>query len=239
MTSPVGSFIDAILGKMGPGAEFSVFLDDNKRRAVMRGIFESYYAAQNGIVVFDTNRAWCARMELIADLFPEARVIACARQLGWVIDSIERQFKSTPLAPPTIFQGATVYSRVEAISRSDGIVGVGWTAMKEAYYGAHSDKMMVLRYETLTTCPRQAVGDIYDFIGEDRYDHDFDNVVFDDDRARDYDTKVGVPGLHRITAKVRYPGSRVPVIPPELFMKSQTDNFWENENLNSRKVKVV
>jgi sulfotransferase len=239
MTSPVWSFVDAVVTKMGPGAEFSVFLDDDKRRTVLRGIFESYYAEQDGAVVFDTNRAWCARMDLVAELFPDARVIACARQLGWVVNSIERQFKSVPMAPPAIFQGATVYSRVEAISRGDGVVGSAWTAMKEAYYGTHANKMMVLRYETLTTCPTQAIDAIYDFIGEDRYSHDFNNVVFDDAAAREYDARAGIPGLHSVGAKIKPQTPRIPIIPPELFMKSQTDNFWENETLNSRNVKVV
>jgi sulfotransferase len=41
-------------------------------------------------VIFDTNRGWCAWTPAIARLFPDARVIACVRELPWVIDSIER-----------------------------------------------------------------------------------------------------------------------------------------------------
>ena len=216
-----------------------MFLDACRRRAILTGIFEKYYGNITDTVVFDTNRAWCARMDLIADLFPDAKVIACVRQLGHVIDSTERQYRAQALAPPTIFQGATVYSRVEAAVRGDGFAGGAWNSLKEAYYGQHSNRLMLLRYETLVSCPTLAMGELYAFIGEDHYAHDFDNVVFDDAGAREYDLKVGIPGLHGVAPKIRESAPRVPVIPPDLFIKCQIDNFWENPKLNSRNVKVI
>jgi len=40
--------------------------------------------------VFDTNRVWCAKLPAITDLFPNARIICCVRDICWIMDSIER-----------------------------------------------------------------------------------------------------------------------------------------------------
>jgi hypothetical protein len=70
--------------------EYSVFIDDAKRQRILHGLFDNYYAGCPAEVIFDTNRAWCAWMPAIARPFPDAKVIACVRELPWVIDSIER-----------------------------------------------------------------------------------------------------------------------------------------------------
>ena len=70
--------------------EFSVFIDDNKRERILRGLFNDFYAHCTAEVIFDTNRGWCGWMPAIVRLFPDAKVIACVREVQWVVDSIER-----------------------------------------------------------------------------------------------------------------------------------------------------
>ena len=51
----------------------------------MRDCFGGYYAdIHREKLVFDTNRLWCAKLALIAALFPHAKVICCARDVPWV-----------------------------------------------------------------------------------------------------------------------------------------------------------
>ena len=51
-------------------------------------------ASAEMVTIIDTSRMWCSRMPLLADLYPEARVIVCVRELVWVIDSFERIWQS-------------------------------------------------------------------------------------------------------------------------------------------------
>ena len=63
MTGPVGSLIDAMLRSMSMNNETAIFITDEQRRALLQGIFSTYYAElPKGHVVFDTNRNWCARL---------------------------------------------------------------------------------------------------------------------------------------------------------------------------------
>ena len=57
------------------------------------------YADCTAEVIFDSNRAWGAWMPAIARLFPDAKVIACVRELRWVIDSIERLIRRNVFGP--------------------------------------------------------------------------------------------------------------------------------------------
>ena len=91
MTSPVGSLFTAMLREVSQGNETAVFIDDDQRTAILRGLFANYYFREHpGRTVFDTNRLWTSKLPTLAALFPEARVICCVRHVPWILDSIER-----------------------------------------------------------------------------------------------------------------------------------------------------
>ena len=115
------------------------------------------------------------------------------------------------------------------------MVGFAINALKEAYFGAHSKNLMLLRYETLTQSPGAAMQAVYDFVGEKIFQHDFNNVVFD---ADEFDARLGTPGLHRVGRRVRHE-KRETILPPDIFRRYEDDNFWNNVALNKRRVRVV
>ena len=114
MSGPLAGLFGALLGEMSARNEFSVFLDDTKRQRILHGLFDNFYADCTAEVIFDTNRAWCGWMPALARLFPDAKVIACVRELPWVVDSIERLIQRNVFSPSSIFNyssGGTVYTR--------------------------------------------------------------------------------------------------------------------------------
>jgi sulfotransferase len=238
MSGPVGGFFTSLLGQMSGANEFSVFLDATQKKAILKGVFENYYAAQHHKVVFDTNRLWCSKMAALAELFPDARVIACVRETAWIVDSIESLIQRNAFEMSKIFNfdsGGTVYSRAEGVSGATGMVGFAINALKEAYFGAHTKNLMLLRYETLTQNPAEAIKALYDFVDEKFFPHDFNNVVFD---ADEFDTRLGTPGLHRVGRQVKCE-KRETILPPDIFRRYENDNFWNNAALNTRRVRVI
>src|SRR5260370_7710516 len=87
---------------------------------MLRGLVENFYAGQaDAGVVFDTSRLWCSRMQLLETLFPEAKVIACVRQLSWVLDSMERLGRRQPDGVSKVFRvdtNTTAPSRVDTLT---------------------------------------------------------------------------------------------------------------------------
>ena len=198
MTGPVGGMVTTLLSTMTPQSETAVFLDETKRRELLRAVVTAYYADQDGKeVVFDTNRLWCARLPLIRELYPEARVLCCVRNVAWIMDSFERLVRRNAFEPSTLFatpeERATVYSRTEALPHRDRVVGFAYSALKEAYYGEHSDHLLLIDYDILAQKPEACLRLVYRFLGEDWFEHDFERVEYDEP---EFDRRLGAPGLH-------------------------------------------
>jgi sulfotransferase len=239
MSGPLAGLVGALLGEMSGRNEFSLFIDDAQRRRLVHGLFENYYGPELAAeVIFDTSRAWCTRLPAIRQLFPASRVIACVRHVSWVIDSIERLVRQNAFSPSSIFSyapGGTVYTRANGLAGADGMVGYAYDALKEAFYGEDTDRLMLVQYETLVREPAKALAAIYDFIGEIPFIHDFEHVHYD---VREFDIRAGTPGLHDVRPRVA-PAERDTILPPDLFHRFENDAFWRTPELNRRGVRIV
>ena len=237
MSSPMGALVSANLGLMGPGTEAGLLVEEAQKPRILRGLFDAFYADSPAEVVFDTNRAWCARMPLLREMFPAARVIACVRDVSWIMDSLERIIRRQPFQPTRLFHGqenATVYSRVETLARADRLVGYPWAALKEAFYGEQAERLLIVEYDFLARAPEKVLRLVYDFIDEPWWDgHDFENVEYD---APAFDAALGLDGLHRVRPKVEFQERRT-VLPPDLFRKFQGMDFWRD--LTASKANVI
>ncbi|MEY1589745.1 sulfotransferase [Burkholderia sp. Bmkn7] len=239
MTSPVAMLCGAVHGKMC-GGEFSTFFDDDRRTNILRGIFDSYYpGVTDDQVVFDTNRTWTGRASLLAALYPQARIICCVREIGWIIDSVEAMLAKNPLQLSRMFNfqpGSSVYARAEFLMETErGLIGHPWSTLREAWFGVEAKRLTLVSYDRLVREPEKILRSLYREIGEPWFDHDFENVVYDEP---DYDAHLGMPGLHKVRSKVEYQ-SRKPCIPPDLFAKYAGTSFWEKPELNTRQVTLL
>ena len=242
MSGPLYGLFNTLLGEMSARNEFAVFVDNAQRRRVLAGLVRSFHAghaAEDGIV-FDTSRAWTSKLSAISELFPRSKVIACVRHMPWIIDSIERIVQRNMFQPSIMFDyqaGGTVYSRADGVAGPNGMVGYSYNALKEAFFGQNTGRMMLLQYETLVAEPGRALDAVYEFIGEPRFAHDFESVSFD---ARSYDERAGTPGLHEVRPRVSAAyARRDTILPPDLFRRFENDSFWRNPELNPRKVLIV
>lgn len=228
MTGPVGGLVTTLLNAMSAQNETAVFLDEPKRRAILRAVVEAYYADDPADVVFDTNRMWCARLPLIRALFPDAKVLCCVRNVAWVMDSFERLVRKNAFEPSKLFgsaeERATVYSRTEALAHRDRVVGFAYSALKEAYYGEHSDHLLLVDYDILAQRPQACLQLVYRFLGEPPFDHDVGHVDYD---APEFDRQLGAPGLHTVQGPVRY-APRRSILPPDLFQRYDQLTFWND-----------
>ena len=239
MSSPVASLLGSLHKQMS-GSGFDVFFDNAKRASILRSVFDAYYPETlANPVVFDTNRTWTGRIALLGELYPNARVICCVREIGWIIDSVECMLAKNPLQLSRIFNfqpGASVYSRTETLMNSDtGLVGLPWSNLREAWFGENAKRLILVPYDHLVKQPKLVLDRLYTELGEAPFAHDFNNVVYDEP---DYDEFLGMPGLHTVRQKVEY-RSRQPCIPPDIFTKYATAHFWEKPELNTRGVTIL
>jgi sulfotransferase len=228
MTSPVGSLFTSLYNTMGSDNEFSEFIDERQRERVLRGIFDLYYQDHEQAVILDTNRLWCARLPLLLRLFPGAKVLCTVRNVAWIMDSVERLVRKNAIQPSKLFNGPeqsnTVYHRVEALASRDRLVGFSYYALKEAFYSPEARSMLVIDYEHLTQAPEKVLPLIYQFLGEEPFAHKFDQLDYQEPT---FDARLGLHGLHEVKRKVAF-RPRATVLPPDLFEKFNTLDFWKN-----------
>ena len=240
MTSPVADIMGVVVAEASSRNDFAFDVSDEQRVALLRGLVENFYSVDpRPEAIFDMSRLWCSRMGLLNTLFPGVKVIACVRQLAWVLDSMERLVLKQPVSVSKVFRydtNTTVYSRVEALTDPRGMVGFAYQATKEAFYGEHArDHLLLLTYESLVRDPEAAMPAVYAFLGEPWFAHDFDNIEYS---ADEFDARVGMPGLHSVRAKVEAV-ERTPVLPREVFGRFANEAFWADPKNNINQVAIV
>lgn len=229
ISSPVGGLFNNMLPQFSAGSEFGPLITREQRQRLLRGLFDSYYAdKQDKAVIFDSNRMWSAKMPLLMDQFQSSKVIACVRNVAWIMDSLERRYRADPYEQTRLFnddvERNTVYSRVDTLAQRNRLVGFAWAALKEAFYGEHAPSLLLVDYDLLVRSPKKVLSLIYQFIDQPEFEHDFDNIQFD---APEFDSALGLHGMHKVRPKVSVE-TRHTVLPPDLFDQYSKLSFWKD-----------
>lgn len=229
MTSPIGPVFNATLNAMGADNEFALFFKEEQKRSILAGLFDNYYRHLDmPDIVFDTNRMWTSRLAALRSLYPETKVICCVRNPAWIFDSVERLIRRNAFDVSRMFNSpaerATVYSRADALLHPGRMIGFAWSALKEAYYSADSDMLLLVDYDLLASRPQDTLPLIYNFIGEEPFEHDFDNVEYE---AEDFDHQLLARDLHTVRGRVELK-PRQTILPPDLFQRCQNLVFWHD-----------
>lgn len=226
MSSPVASLMEGMIGQVSAGTELSTMVTDEQREDLVRGLFDSFYKDFDEDVIIDTNRSWTAQLPALMRLFPDAKLICTVRNVAWVMDSLERQYRKNVFEHTRLFntpaERSTVYTRLEALAGPNRLVGYAWHALQEAVWSEFADRIVIVDYDIFSQRPDEVIGLIYKHLGEEPYAHDFDAVEYD---APAFDSQLGVQGLHKVHRKVE-PRPRKTVLPPELFERYAKLSFW-------------
>ena len=173
-------------------------------------------------------------MSLLAELFPESRVICCVRDVGWILDSFESMREKNPLQlsrMSNIQQGNTHYDRAELLmNSSNGVIGQAWSHLREAWHGRWSHRLILVPYEHLASQPRKTMERLYQALQLPYFDHDFNNVEYG---ADEFDANLGMPGMHTVRRSVSFE-HRPLCIPPDLFNQYADLQFWQQASVDTR-----
>ncbi len=117
----------------------------------------------------------------------------------------------------------TVYTRVSLLTAPDGVVGHAYDSLKEACFSPWAEgNLLLVRYDSLANNPGRVLGEIYKFLGEEPFPHDFEDVHLDE---TGYDRKAGTPGLHEVRGTVEALERKM-MLPPDLVQRFQGASFW-------------
>ena len=178
----------------------------NRKMNTLRGILAHYYDDIERPVVFDKCRAWPAYIETLEDaLQRKVKILVTVRDLRDVLTSLELLWRKNKGKMPTsqesqnIFMFQTLLGRCNVYCSENQLLGVAVNQIKDAVTRGFRDRLEFVDFKVLTETPSKAMKNIYGFLDEPEFAHDYDNVeqvIQEDDYAHNF------PGLHTIRTKV-------------------------------------
>jgi sulfotransferase len=228
ISGPVAPMVRGIVTVAQGQGGFRSQCPEEKRRKLVKNLLQTYYEDSNP-VAFDTNRGWTRMTSLIQDISPTSKIICCVRDVPWIIDSFEQLHRKNPYNVSTFFSKAEavdVYTRTEALLGADRPIGFALNGLKEALYGGERKMILLVNYEDLSKTPGNIVREIYKFIDEPYFEHNFNDVEASYD---EYDSDINLPGLHSVRKIISYI-ARETILPPDLWRKTEPLSFWKIKN---------
>lgn len=175
-----------------------------KELKIIKELFQSYHSDTERPVVFNKSRGWASLIELIENaLQSEMRIITTLRKMTCILASLEKLYRkelkliNSPME--TNKNMNTIESRLHTWANSEGLVGQAYNDIRDAIMRGHGNKFYFLDFDQFTLSPKTKIKEIYNFIEQPYYNHDFDNVQ---QYTKENDAEHGFTDLHTIRCKV-------------------------------------
>jgi sulfotransferase len=173
--------------------------------AFSRAGMEAYFRAlTDKPYVLDKSRGWGVHFDLLKLIFDEEPKIIClVRDLRQILASMEKKFRQNPdkyrpIENHTNLSGTTTLKRAVQHLQTPP-VGLALDRLIEIHQRGWDKKIHFIRYEDLTTQPKQTMQKVYAYLGLPEFQHNFDKVS---QVTQEDDEAFGIPGLHSIRPKV-------------------------------------
>ena len=211
-------------------------------REIIGNIPHHFYSDVQQPVVFDKNRAWTARVPYIEGYIgQQAKILVPVRRIDEILTSILTMIHRNPFQegqPRINFVDEQLIktdipindlNRCMYLLNDGGIVYESLNAIMMGFQQNVRDKMHFIDYNDLVDNPEKTLEDIYDFLGEDYYEHDFESIsnIHREDDLITY----GLSDMHQVRSKVKKTSPPPASILPEEIIDIYEQNkrrleFW-------------
>lgn len=230
ISDPLASYTHSIIRDTNTAVGMSAAVPIEKRRTLIRDMFDSFYKDDNE-VCFNTNRGWASDTSLLKDLFPDFKMIVCLRDVPWILDSFEQLNAKNPYTIKPLYHHqelGNVHDRCSMlmgeVPNFGGYVHGPLISVQQSMFCNEISQICYIEYDTLVKFPKTAMQQIYQFLEEPWYEHDFDNV---EDSYDEFDEQAKIAGLHTVRRKVQYIDRRS-ILPGELWDRYSPMSFWKS-----------
>jgi sulfotransferase len=212
-------------------------------------LLKNFYTEVETPTIIDNNRAWPARISLVEScLGKEVKILCPVRDLSEVLTSMISLIHRSPpqegkqarlnFLDDNLIRNnipITDENRCSLLVGPSGVVGQSAVAMMEALGKGYRNRLHFIEYRDLVSNPKNTLEKIYDFLGEDAFGHDFNQI---ENKHRVNDLEVyGLKDMHEVRSSVKAT-SKDPssVLPPEVLKRCKGSEFWREPvwNLNTQ-----
>ena len=210
-------------------------------------VLHHFYSDVDKPVVIDKNRAWTARVPYIEGYVKQkAKIIVPVRRVDEILTSMLTMIRRNPfqegqsrvnfIDEQLIKRNTPIndFNRCMYLLNEGGIVYDALNAIMIGFQQNMGDKMHFVDYNDLVDDPKKTMENIYDFLGEDYYEHEFKSLtnVHREDDLNTY----GLNDMHEVRSKVKKTSPSPSSVLPEEILDLYEENkhrleFWRESQL--------
>jgi sulfotransferase len=225
IASPVNAIVEAQLHIDTFG--FNQILTPAKTKKLIENTFEVMYGDNDKEVIFDTNRCWSGKLEILHEIFPETKVICCVRDIKSILNSFEHIYRQNPYQSNSAVYGqdnVSVYSRSHNLLSPTGIFGLALNYLKQGIHSSYKDMLYIVEYDDLVEDTEAVLESIYEVLGLEPFEHDLNNLK-NIENTKIVDDSLFLPNLHtvrKVVARQEIPN----YLPHDLASSVENMEYW-------------
>lgn len=171
----------------------------------LRGMVSGFHGDATPPVVIDKSRGWVCAFEILQNILgTPPKIIVTYRDIPSILSSCEKLFRrelASPNSNAVVGAGMdTLEGRLAHWTSSDQLVGGAYNRIRDCVARGHREHMHFVNFDNLTTRPENTLGELYSFLGENYFVHDFNNV---EQTTHEKDSEHGFVDLHTIRHELR------------------------------------
>lgn len=173
--------------------------------STLRGMLVGYHSNIDRQVVFNKSRGWVCAFELLENILEHPpKIIITYRDIPSILASCEKLFRRELANPASTAQFAqnmeTLEGRLAHWTAADQLVGGAYNRIRDCVARGHRQHMHFVNFDELSSKPENTLGELYAFLGETYFVHDFNNI---EQSTHEKDSEHGFVDLHTIRQELK------------------------------------
>lgn len=236
-SSPVVGTMITLENSLSNDELFLGYPKPQQAKEIISSVLSGYYSDRQEPVIFDKNRSWTVRMEYIPGYFDiQAKVLCPVRDTAEILTSFISMLRRNPyevdgkinfidemLVKSNI--PLTDDNRCEFLASPAGILGQSVEGLRKALMEGNDNSIHLIEYQDLMNNPKETMEKIYEFLGEEPFEHTFDKI---ENINRENDGKIyGFADMHEVRPELKsIAPSPEEILSPEILEKCKDTEFW-------------
>lgn len=202
---------------------------------IISSIIHQFYSDIENPIIFDKNRGWSNNIKFIETYIEKNIKIICpVRDVSEILSSFVLLMKENTLKNhANIFdeeikvnnQPITTETRCDLLMKDDGVVRRSLNCIQSAFDSGLNHHLCLVEYQDLIKNPKETFKKIYNFLEEEYFEHDFENIS---QFQIENDLEVyGLENLHKVRSKLKStsPDPRM-ILTPDILLRCKDMEFW-------------
>jgi hypothetical protein len=192
----------------------------SRRKSAMLSAIKDHYSLVKEPIIFDKCRAWTdyRNIEILNEIGIEAKVIATVRPMA---ECVVSGMQITGVSTFEEFLSTPMWFHMMKT----------WETMRVTFRTG-TDNLLLVEYKNIVSQPQKELDQISDFIGVERFVHQFDDIA----PSGENDLAWGIPDLHKVDSTLSHDlgeAEAKAILGSEVFNKLGRMDFWSESGEES------